>query len=99
MRKLIGPMLVLAVMMGALVVGLQGVSASVVKKPHKEVCSHQKDEFSCHARVITDEKGKPDVTVSPYGLGPVQLQNAYGVATASAVNRTIAIVDAYNDPN
>ncbi|MFG2461696.1 peptidase S8 [Streptomyces sp. NPDC048523] len=39
---------------------------------------------------------------TPSGYGPSDLQSAYGLTAASASNgsgRTIAIVDAYNDPN
>ena len=39
---------------------------------------------------------------SPRGYGPADLQAAYGLASASANNgsgQTIAIVDAYDDPN
>jgi hypothetical protein len=54
----------------------------------------------CHAHVVTDSTGAPDVTVGPKGLGPTQIQSAYklpGLATSAAP--TIAIVDAYNDPS
>ncbi|WMD09672.1 S53 family peptidase [Streptomyces sp. FXY-T5] len=39
---------------------------------------------------------------SPSGYGPTDLRNAYGLTSAAATNgsgRTIAIVDAYDDPN
>lgn len=70
-----------------------------IKKFHQSVCGKQKDEFRCHAQVVTDEKGKPDVTTSPYGLGPAQFLGAYNVSSATSTNQTIAIVDAYDDPN
>ncbi len=66
---------------------------------HDAVCSPQKDAFNCHARVLVDHSGQPFVTVSPYGFGPAQFANAYGVASATAAIRTIAIVDAYDHPN
>jgi len=40
--------------------------------------------------------------IAPKGYGPADLQSAYGLATASAKSgghKTIAIVDAYDDPN
>ncbi|WP_063628123.1 putative Ig domain-containing protein [Actinospica robiniae] len=43
----------------------------------------------------------PDAIPSGVGYGPSQLQSAYNLTSASAANgsgRTIAIVDAYNDP-
>ncbi len=70
-----------------------------VKKPHQMVCAKGQDEVRCHAHVVTDEKGKPDVTVSPYGLGPAQFRGAYGVSGVAGTNQTIAIVDAYDDPS
>ncbi len=58
------------------------------------------DTARCHAHVVTDERGNPQVTNSvASGYGPVQFQTAYGVATTSlAGTPTIAIVDAYDDP-
>jgi len=41
-------------------------------------------------------------TSSPSGFGPTDLRSAYGLTSASASNgsgETVAIVDAYNDPN
>lgn len=73
-------------------------SAVVVKKNHQPVCERGQDEVRCHARVVVDEKGKPDVTVSPYGLGPAQFTGAYGVSGNVGSNQTIAIVDAYDHP-
>jgi subtilase family serine protease len=43
----------------------------------------------------------PDATSGPSGYGPSDLQSAYALATAAAANgagRTVAIVDAYDDP-
>ncbi len=68
---------------------------------HREVCDRGQDEIRCHSKVITDEKGKPTVTSAPTGLGPAQLRGAY-LASGSATtptNQTIAIVDAYDQPN
>lgn len=77
----------------------QKVSANVIKRNHIAVCGKNKDEFNCHAHVITDEKGKPDVTFSPYGLGPAQLRGAYNLSGTTNTNQTIAVVDAYDHPN
>ncbi|MFY9927603.1 MAG: putative Ig domain-containing protein, partial [Streptosporangiaceae bacterium] len=44
---------------------------------------------------------RPDAVPSGEGYGPSQLQSAYGLTTASAMDgsgTTVAIVDAYNDP-
>lgn len=53
----------------------------------------------CHARVVTDHKGKPLVTTAPTGLSPQQLRAAYNLPTTTSVTRTIAIVDAFDQPN
>jgi len=53
---------------------------------------------SCNAHVVTDRGGSPAASTLPSGYGPAQLRGAYGLSGASG-NATIAIVDAYNDPN
>jgi subtilase family serine protease len=40
----------------------------------------------------------PDVMAGPTGLGPSQIQSAYKVAGLNGAGRTVALVDAYNDP-
>jgi hypothetical protein len=63
---------------------------------------------SCNALVRTNVKAKiapkgavlPDATVS--GYGPSQLQSAYNLASAAAAGgtgQTVAVVDAFDDPN
>jgi subtilase family serine protease len=49
----------------------------------------------CHAWV------KPQASSSPTGLSPAQIKAAYGFSTSlsAGAGKTIAIVDAYNDPN
>ena len=51
----------------------------------------------CHAHVVTDGNGAPQVTSGPKGLGPAQIQSAYKLS-GLATSATVAIVDAYNDP-
>jgi subtilase family serine protease len=53
---------------------------------------------ACHARVVTDSSGKPLATSGPSGLNPTDIQSAYGLAGTSGGGRTVAIVDAYDDP-
>jgi len=48
--------------------------------------------------VVVDASGKPQVTASPSGYGPADIQSAYGLAGLSSGGRTVAIVDAYDDP-
>jgi subtilase family serine protease len=64
----------------------------------------QNGYMACLAEVRTDVKKAmgvvPDATVS--GYGPSQLQSAYALASAAASGgsgQTVAIVDAYDDPN
>ena len=52
----------------------------------------------CHALVRTDASGKPQATATPSGYGPADLQSAYKLAGTSSGGRTVAIVDAYDDP-
>ena len=52
----------------------------------------------CHALVVLDSSGKPLVTSTPNGYGPADIRSAYGLTSASSSGRTVAIVDAYDDP-
>jgi hypothetical protein len=63
---------------------------------------------TCFALVRTDAEGRPlvspDVSAKrlPLGYGPAQLQSAYTLVAAAAAaghRQTVAIVDAYDDPN
>ncbi len=56
----------------------------------------------CHSRVITDKNGNPRASSQPpsTAYGPVQFQTAYALPSGTAgTGQTIAIVDAYDDPN
>jgi subtilase family serine protease len=50
----------------------------------------------CYARVL-----RPQASSSPTGLSPATIKSVYNFSTSSTAgaNTTIAIVDAYNDPN
>jgi subtilase family serine protease len=41
----------------------------------------------------------PQIMAGPTGLGPSQIQSAYKLSGLSAAGRTVAVVDAYDDPN
>ncbi len=57
-------------------------------------------DVRCHSRVRLDESAQPFASASPSGYGPSDLQSAYGLPSATAgAGQTIAIVDAYDDPN
>lgn len=53
---------------------------------------------SCLSIVRTNSAGKALAAATPAGYGPVDLQSAYKLSGLSSGGRTVAIVDAYNDP-
>src|SRR5258708_240990 len=66
---------------------------------HAPVCiPGGKDSARCHARVVTNQKGHPQSTTSPTGYSATQFQTAYGLSGATSSGRTLAIVDAFDDP-
>ncbi len=57
-----------------------------------------KGQAACLNKVVTDASGKPAVTGTPSGLNPADIRSAYALGAASGAGRTVAIVDAYDDP-
>jgi subtilase family serine protease len=53
----------------------------------------------CHALVVTDSVGNPHATASPTGLSPATIKSVYSFPASGGAGKTIAIVDAYDDPN
>ncbi len=53
----------------------------------------------CHAQVVSDNVGIPLAAAAPSGYGPVQFRTGYGLTAGGSSSTTIAIVDAYDDPN
>lgn len=53
---------------------------------------------SCHAIQRIQTSAKPKVN-APGGLNPVDLQSAYGLSATGGSGQTVAVVDAYDDPN
>ena len=80
-----------------------GVSAQPPQQSHgyAHVCaSPAQGSAACAAILRTDVNHS--ATVNPVGYHPADLQSAYSLASAAAANggnQTVAIVDAYNDPN
>jgi subtilase family serine protease len=75
-----------------------GLPAGAQAKPNKKVCAAAPTGYaSCASRVVTDANGAPAATATPAGYGPADLRSAYNLATDAT--RTVAIVDAYDDPN
>ncbi len=53
----------------------------------------------CFSKAIAANHGAgPQIMAGPTGLGPQQIQSAYKLAGLSSGGRTVAIVDAYDDP-
>ncbi len=53
----------------------------------------------CHSLVIVDGSGTPLAATAPSGYGPSELQSAYALNVSGGSGQTVAIVDAYDDPN
>jgi subtilase family serine protease len=53
---------------------------------------------TCFGQVVSTNGRGPAATKGPVGLGPTQIQSAYKLAGLHASGRTVAIVDAYDDP-
>jgi len=69
---------------------------------HARVCpSAAAGEARCHSLVLVDAAGNPAASSGPSGYVPADLLAAYnlGLASAGGTGQTIAIVDAYDDPN
>jgi subtilase family serine protease len=77
-----------------------------VGRYHAHVCGAAAAGFArCNADVVTDAQGNPLATSSPSGYWPSDLRSAYVLGTPDLVANppgsgpTLAIVDAYDDPN
>ena len=54
----------------------------------------------CFGKTIAHHRGQgPQIMAGPTGLGPAQIQSAYKLAGLKSGGRTVAIVDAFDDPN
>ena len=77
-----------------------GAAPSQLAQLHSvRVCNASSSGYAtCMSVVRTDAAGKPLATTTPSGLGPANIQSAYKLAGSTSGGRTVAIVDAYNDP-
>src|SRR5579875_1342886 len=88
----------------ALAVAVPAASASPAHRGSERPCAvHPKPgTATCFARVVTLNgkvmHGKARAAATPSGYGPADIQSAYKLAGATSGGRTVAIVDAYNDP-
>ena len=56
-------------------------------------------QLRCFSKAVAHGKGLgPQLMSGPVGLGPSQIQSAYKLTGLRSGGRTVAIVDAYNDP-
>ncbi|WUC84017.1 putative Ig domain-containing protein [Streptomyces sp. NBC_00536] len=57
--------------------------------------------MACHALARTDVKQQPSLApnIVPSGYGPTDLQGAYALPASAGAGATVAIIDAYDDPN
>ncbi|MFD9334968.1 putative Ig domain-containing protein [Streptomyces sp. NPDC060028] len=57
--------------------------------------------MSCHALARTDLKQQLSLApnILPSGYGPTDLQGAYALPASAGAGATVAIIDAYDDPN
>lgn len=78
-------------------------SAAGVGSEHRAVCgTPDPDSMRCHSQVIVgSDHITPATATTPSGLSPAQIKSAYAFSTSSTLGagKTIAIVDAYDDPN
>ena len=79
------------------------LSAAAAAADHRPVCPGPagKGMARCHAHVITDQRGNPNASPAPPALfSPLRFRTAYALpSNTNGKGQTIAIVDAYNDPN
>src|SRR4051812_42950949 len=68
---------------------------------HRPVCPPAPEGVArCHAEVVTSAGGRPLAATSyASGYSPAQLKAAYSLTGAGSATQTIAIVDAYDNPN
>src|SRR4029077_2085199 len=88
--------------LGAISVTQAGAKAGVVHS--KRVCgiSFSSKYAQCFARVVTDAKGRPMAVHPDLGsppFGPADLHAGYNLPTTVVGKHTIALVDAFSNPN
>jgi hypothetical protein len=68
---------------------------------HQKVCTNTAPgEAACHSWVrVNATTGQIQPLVTPSGFGPVDLRSAYNLPSTGGTGMTIAIVDAFDDPN
>jgi len=75
--------------------------ATIQALPHKDLCDSanlKPGVMHCHAKVRTTASGSIQAFAAPSGIGPADLVSAYKLAAGGGEGKTIAIVDAQDDP-
>lgn len=90
----------LASLAAILVPSAAGAAPSTTGQLHSaKVCAAPSAGYAaCMSLVRVDPSGKPVATATPSGFGPTSIQSAYKLAGLTTGGRTVAIVDAYDDP-
>jgi len=75
-------------------------AAASAGQSHRPVCPGPANAGAalCHAHVVTDARGTPQITPAPAGYGPAQFRTAYNLPGGAPSAQMIAIVDAYDSP-
>ena len=68
---------------------------------HRVCSAPSAGSAACDALVVDRANGSPSATSAPTGLSPATVKSAYGFSTSATAGsgKTVAIVDAYNDPS
>ena len=88
---------------GVGVVSAPGAGAAAPTVSSERTCAAAPAGYAaCLARVVTSN-GRPMThrvrpNATPSGYGPADIRSAYALGSASGAGRTVAIVDAYDDP-
>lgn len=105
MRKVLAVFAALAVAAGVLVLWQPAAAAGdpvtpAARHPTTRVCPDNGRLLACFAIRQTDTV-QPNLAANavPNGFGPADLRSAYNLTTTGSAAITVAIIDAYDDPN
>jgi subtilase family serine protease len=78
----------------------QGSTGQAMRFAHAKVCPSAAPGMArCHSLVRIDDFGAPLPNATPRGYVPADLRAAYNLDASRGTGQTIAIVDAFDDPN
>jgi len=79
-------------------VGAAPSAAGLAHRAERVCATPAPGDASCNALVVVNGAGKPAASSTPSGFNPPDIRSAYALTAASSGGRTVAIVDAYDDP-